>query len=435
MTLTRREFLMGCSSAIAALAGGRITGLVFASPDDTHATNEIFVHIFLRGGCDGLSLVAPVMDANYVANRGTLRVLDTGPNAGLTIGNTLNAMDFRLHPKASGMKELYDSNRLAIVHACGLTNGTRSHFDAMDFMERGTPTNKNTSTGWLTRHLQSSGNTGIFRSMAANAAIPASLLGSLNAVSIPNVATFKINGHYKYGPQQQAALNRLYTGGSVVHDTGAITLDAITAVQSKNPANPYVPDVEYPSESYVAGLTSSLKSVAQMIKLDMGLQIATVDFGGWDTHEAQNNFIANQIDGLSRALHAFYNDLSAYHSRLTVVVMSEFGRRLKANRSDGTDHGHGNVAFVLGNNVNGGRMYGNWPGLATEELDNRVDLAITTDYRTILSEIVVKRLGNPRLGIVFPGMGTYTPLGIIKGQDVPIDWSSKYNVFTPMIKK
>jgi len=192
-----------------------------------------------------------------------------------------------------------------------------------------------------------------------------------------------------------------------------------------------VPITTYPA----GGLSDSLKAIAQMIKLDVGLQVATLDFGGWDTHESQVPILGNQLDLLTRSLHAFYNDLVDYHSKLTIVVMSEFGRRLKANRSAGTDHGHGNLAMVLGGNVNGGRIFGRWPGLANAQLDHGVDLAITTDYRTILSEIVVRRLRNNRLGLVFPQISQYQPLGLVRGTDLTIDWTSGFRSYLPMARR
>lgn len=429
MAITRRNMLVGCSSAIAALAGGRIGGLVFASPDDP-VERDTLVVVFLRGGCDGLNLVAPTADPNYVTARGALAIPNTGASAGLPLRNGIAPVDFRLHPKGSALKELYDSNQLAIIHACGMTNGTRSHFDAMDFMERGTPDNRNTSTGWLTRHLESISAEGIMPAVAASSSLPGSLLGSFDAVATTNVSGFKLNGHYRYGSQQQTALRAFYNGANPLLSAGKTTLDAVDTIQSRLPRDtngnplPYVPenDAEYPSDYYVSGLSNSLKTVAQLIKMDIGLHIATVDFGGWDTHENQSGFFSNQVDGLARALGAFYNDLYRYHGRMTVLVMSEFGRRLKANRSSGTDHGYGNVAMVLGGNVNGGRMYGTWPGLAVEQLDHGVDLAITTDYRRILSEIVVRRLANASLSTVFPNMGAYRPLCVVNGSDMGISW-------------
>jgi uncharacterized protein (DUF1501 family) len=157
--------------------------------------------------------------------------------------------------------------------------------------------------------------------------------------------------------------------------------------------------------------------------MDVGLQIASVDYGGWDTHERQANIFNNLTEGLSKSLGAFYNDIASYHKRVTVLVMSEFGRRLKANKSGGTDHGHGNVMLVLGGNVNGGKMYGKWPGLSNGQLDNNVDLAVTTDYRTVLSEVVVRRLRNKKLGYIFPGFKEYKPLNFLQGDDLAIDFA------------
>lgn len=435
---SRRDFLIGCSTAIAAMAGGKIGGLVFAAPGDTTPRDTLVV-VFLRGGCDGLSLVAPTDDSYFQAARAGLWG-DSDPNHprfGGLLGNTLSGVPFRLHPKAAALKEIYDSGEMAIVHACGLNNGTRSHFDAMDYMERGTPNNKNTATGWMTRHLQSIDATGLLPAVAAGSTIPAALLGSADAAAMMGVKDFKINGHWKYGPQQQAILRNHYNGGTPLHQAGAETLDTVNAIKSKNPGT-YVPETDadhpYPGDDY-SGLTNAFKTVAQLIKMDVGLQMVTVDYGGWDTHDGQGYVFPGQVNTLSRALGAFYNDLSAYHGRLTVVVMSEFGRRLKANSNGGTDHGHGNVMLVLGGNVNGGRMFGRWPGLANMELDNGVDLAITTDYRTVLSEIVVRRLANPNLGQVFPQISAYSPLGIVRGSDLPIDYSSGDMTYLPFVRK
>ncbi len=432
MPLTRREFMVGCSAAIAGLAGGSIGGLVFAAPDES-TTRDILVFLFLRGGCDGLGIVSPLDSAEFNVARSGISFPSSGTGAGLSLGN-LSGEPFWLHPKAGALKEIYDNQKLAIIHACGLTNGTRSHFDAMDYMERGTPNNKHTSSGWLTRHLSSISATGTLPALAANTNMPASLLGSTQAIASNNLQNYKLSGYTKYAPQQETALRSWYAGSTPLQNAGLRTLQSIAAVQGSQPG-PYVPDVDYPSEAYVSGLSNSLKAVAQMIKLDLGLQVATIDFGGWDTHENQSTYLNNQIDGLSRTIAAFYNDLAAYHSRLTVVVMSEFGRRLKANKSAGTDHGHGNIAMVLGGNVNGGRLYGSWPGLLNNQLDNGVDLAITTDYRTILSEVVVRRLANPQLGIVFPELTTYNPLGIVGGTDLPIDFTGASKRYLPLVRR
>lgn len=438
MIFSRRTMLVGCSDAIAALAGGRLRDIVLGPETDT-TQRDMFVLVFLRGGCDGLSLVAPYADADYISNRPTLRINAPGnsANAALDLPNPLNRnVPFGLHPKAGALKELYDAQRLAIVHACGLTNGTRSHFDAMDYMERGTPDSLSTTTGWLTRHLESINASGYIPALAAASLPPTSLLNSADTIAMTNAGDVRLHGHWKYGPKHKAALRAFYAAGSALGQMGTTTLDTLDAVAAKN-LGTYTPDpgVEYPSEWYAHSFSESLKLVAQMIKADLNVQVATVDYGGWDTHEGQPYVFPNQIDALARGIGAFYNDVSRYHGRLTIVIMSEFGRRLRENRSGGTDHGHGNVMLVLGGNVNGGKIYGDWPGLAPNTLDHYVDLSITTDYRRVLSEILVRRLANGQLGRVFPNYRDYAPLGIVNGADVQIaDGQPKQRVYVPMAR-
>jgi uncharacterized protein (DUF1501 family) len=428
MDISRREFVVGCSAAIAAMTGGWVSNLAFAAPGDT-TRRDILVVVFLRGGCDGLSLVAPVNDADYVVARGDLRLRDGGTDAALPLGNPLPGGDFRLHPRAAPLKELYDAGRLAVVHACGLTSGTRSHFEAMDYMERGQPDGTGAGTGWLARHLLTTNPQGLLPALAASGNTPDSLLGTSSAVALTDANNFRLTGASNtYATQMQSALQSFYTGSTPLLRAGAATLSAIKAVNDSIPRGsngnplPYTPEAgaEYPTGAG-SGLGNALRTVARLVKMDVGLEMATVDFGGWDTHENQGNIFPNLIDGLSRALHAFFNDLLRYQDRLTVVVMSEFGRRLKANRSAGTDHGHGNLMLVLGGGIRGGKMYGRWPGLATEQLDNGVDLAITTDYRAVLAELLDARMANPATAEVFPGLGSYQPLGLAyaPGQEPP----------------
>jgi uncharacterized protein (DUF1501 family) len=410
------------------MTGGWVSNLAFAAPGDT-TRRDILVVLFLRGGCDGLSLVAPVDDSNYVVARGDLRLRDSGTDAALRLGNPLPGGDFRLHPRASALKELYDAGRLAVVHACGLTNGTRSHFEAMDYMERGQPDGNGVGTGWLARHLLSTNPQGLLPALASSGNTPESLIGTSSAVALTDVNNFRLRGNSNtYTPQMQSALQSFYNGTTPLLRAGATTLNAISAVSNAIPRDgsgnplPYNPEgnAQYPTAAGSA-LANALRTVARLVKMDVGLEMATVDFGGWDTHENQSNIFPNLIEGLARSLHAFFNDLVRYQDRLCVVVMSEFGRRLKANRSAGTDHGHGNLMLVLGGGVRGGKMYGNWPGLATEQLDNGVDLAITTDYRQVLAELLENRLANPATADVFPGLGSYQPLGLTyaPGQEPP----------------
>lgn len=421
--MKRREFIVGCSAAIAAMAGSRITGFSF-SPEG-NSTDDIFIYVFLRGGCDGLNLVGPVNDSFYYAERPLeLRLADSGDNAGLILKNSLTGIDFRFHPKAAELKELYDNNSLAIIHSAGLTNGTRSHFDAQDFIERGSPNDKNLSEGWFTRYLKSAAvGDSPFRSLALGAAMPASFLGSNTTVALNNLNDYKLHGD----PRISDLLRTFYKGDRLIDKVANNTLDSMRFLNSKVSSNTSTIDNAYLRKAgYLENnpFSRSLASLAQVIKLDVGLQVATVDYGGWDTHEHQPNVFANLTEGLSKSLGAFYNDVANQNKNITVLVMSEFGRRLKANKSGGTDHGHGNVMFVLGNKVNGGKMYGQWPGLSNEQLDNHVDLAVTTDYRTVLSEIVVRRLQNKKLGYIFPGLKEYKPLGFLQGNDLPVDFSA-----------
>jgi uncharacterized protein (DUF1501 family) len=412
--MNRRQFLnIGCTTALSGWANGLsafTTPSVFSSK-----SNEIFVLIFLRGGCDALHFVAPVSDKNYIdARSNDLRIHENGLQKGLALGNTLNNLDFHLHPKANVFKDLYDAKKLAIIHSVGLTNGTRSHFEAMDLIEKGIINDKNATNalarngateGWLTRLLQQLSPEGVMPAVATGGKLPLSFLNSKNAVSISKAKDFQLHND----PRMLGLLKQLYQGEGLMNQTALKTIETIRLLDKKLPRKDnevidYKPDnkAKYPTEDDSNELSQNLQALAQMIKMDVGVQVATVDFGGWDTHENQNYHFPRRVEALTRAIGAFYNDLSNYHNRLNILVMSEFGRRLKSNKSNGTDHGYGGTMFAIGNNVKGGKMYGKWNGLATEQLDNRVDLAVTTDYRTVLSEIVTKRLKINNLEAVFP---------------------------------
>lgn len=388
------------------------------------ANSPILVTVFLRGGCDGLNLVGPSADPIYITERRPeSRVERDSDNKGLPLPNTFSDSDFRFHFKAGKLKELYDTKNLAIVHACGLTNGTRSHFEAQDYMERGTPENKNTPSGWLTRMIEGYGSHSLtLPVVSVSNGMPASLLACNQAIAIPNVKRMQLHNdnHYKTGVENM--LKASYRGNSPVAANGTRVLELLDTLATKTvrdlsgKALDYTPaaGVNYPGDYYAKELSDSLKTLAQLIKMDIGLQFATADFGGWDTHIGQGGRFPNLVDGLSRSLGAFWDDMYAYHDRLTIVVMSEFGRRLKSNDSGGTDHGHGNAMLVMGGNVNGGNIYGKWPGLQNEHLDNQVDLAVTTDYRTVLSEIAEKSFSQSHANKIFPGFSPQKALGILK---------------------
>ena len=408
--LTRRQFLKGCSAGIAALWGARLTDVVFAAPE---SENDIFVLIFLRGGWDALNVVVPITgdDRGYYEK--------ARPGIKIVEKSLLELNDqFGLHPAMSPLHELYQDGTMGIVNAVGLNVDTRSHFDAMELIELGTPETKSTTTGWLTRHLQTAPNqnSGLLPSIAAPAQ-PTALLNYTPTVSLYNASDLSQwdNGLLT---EQQAALRQLYSGRSLLHQVGLRTLDAVQIVAplasedyDYSPSN----GAKYNDDE----LGDQLKTVAQMIKLEAGLQVATVDFGGWDTHEDQNygnsGYFTEMLESLAFGLANFYLDLEgAYTDRLSIVVMSEFGRRLMQNDANGTDHGHGSVMLALGNGVNGGKVYGQWPGLNNEQLYDHADLAITTDFRAVLSEVLEKRLGNSNIKTVFPGYSADSSLGIFK---------------------
>jgi uncharacterized protein (DUF1501 family) len=419
MRCSRRTFI---SSAIGAgMTAALWPKLVFAQDGTT--SGDLLVFIFIRGGWDALHVVAPVDDPNYQAARGTdTRVAENGSGKGLTLDNAFEGFDFRLHAKAAPLKELYDQGDLALIHACGVPNGTRSHFDAQSLIERGVSEDgsRRVSSGWLTRHLSCSGLNGILPVVSSTDTTPESLLGCANSCCISDIGSFAFAGHWKYAGEQQRILRRAYSGNfplSVAGTRTLSTLDYVSRHVKKDKEGNILPyEVEngatYPRDEQEA-LTNSLQTIARLARMDVGLKIGLVDYDGWDTHQGQNYVLPGLLDGLSRALNAFYTDLSDYKKRITVVVMSEFGRRFRQNESYGTDHGHGSLMMVLGGNINGGKMYGTWPGLANEQLDQGVDLKVTTDYRTVLAEVVSSRLRNPQTDLVFPGF-SFTPLGITR---------------------
>lgn len=422
MKSTRRGFLVGCSAAIAAMAGARINQVVFGSPEDT-INEDVLVIVFLRGGCDALNLIPPIGGADrgfYETARPELKVPISGE------GRALNLNDqFGLHPGAGALYDIFQDKKLAIVTAAGLQEDTRSHFDAMSYMELGTPGSKASSTGWLTRHFQTATNLPteiLMPAIAMGNLQPTSLRGYTKTTAMSSTSNFNLNiGPWRWRDESQEALRQLYnTGSSSLHLAGQETLDFVDVFEA-NDNGDYVPanGVVYPNTSF----GRRLETVAQMIKMNVGLRVANVDLGGWDTHDRQGDgstgYFNTRVSEFSDGLAAFYSDLSGcggtnYAQKTTIVVMSEFGRRLRENADGGTDHGHGGMMMVMGGNVNGG-MYGNWPGLENSELYDGADVEVTTDYRQVVSEILIRRLNNSNLDTIFPGYTDYSPMNIVNG--------------------
>ncbi len=422
--LNRRQFfaasgMAGVLGASKSLFPSWMPRLAFRSQESlaqssASGAGDVLIHIFLRGGMDGLSAVVPYGEGNnYYSVRPTIAVPEPGQQNGAV---DLNGF-FGLHPTLAALKEVYDDGVLAVVHATGCTDPTRSHFDAMAFIEAGTPGSKSTPTGWIGRHLQSAAwqNESPFRAVGMGAIVPQSLRGPVAPLSLRSIGDFHFKGRQDELLRQQQALASLYTVSAPSDRLGQQAKLVFETVDqlAKLDVNHYQPSggALYPDDEFGIGL----RQVAQLIKAEVGLEVACVDLGGWDTHEAQgtlNGQFNGLLTSLGKGLSALYADLGDHMQRVSVVVMSEFGRRAYENGSAGTDHGHGNAMLLMGGGINGGQVYGDWPTLAADRLDEG-DLAVTTDYRDVVAEIVRYRLNNPALDQVFPNHSV-KELGLVK---------------------
>jgi uncharacterized protein (DUF1501 family) len=312
---------------------------------------------------------------------------------------------FGLHPALAPLLPVWQASQLAIIHACGAPDESRSHFRAMELMERGVENEQGPASGWLGRHLATlnTGNHSPLRAIGLGVWVPRSLTGPAPVTALRSIADFHLGGDLKLAAQLRTMLSALYAGEQPLAAIGQETLAIADTLRQLDPRR-YRPTsgLVYPASE----LGLALQQVAMLVKAEVGLEVAALDLGGWDTHFTQGGsqgLMANLLSDLAQGLAAFYTDLVAYADHLTVVVMSEFGRRLAENGSFGTDHGHGGAMLLLGGHVMGGRVHGVWPGLADEQLVGPGDLAVTTDYRDVLGELCVKRLNNTQLATIFPG--------------------------------
>jgi uncharacterized protein (DUF1501 family) len=313
---------------------------------------------------------------------------------------------FGLHPAMSPFQPLWKQKHLAIVHAAGSPDPTRSHFDAQDFMESGTPGIKVTDDGWLNRALHDlAPDKSAFRAIALGPSLPRILSGKEPAVAVNNLNDFSVGGKNPNATPISNTFEAMYDHSvdTVLHGTGQETFDAVKTLKAADPAH-YAPaaNANYPKGRFA----DSLKQLAQLIKANLGVQVAFADIGGWDHHVNEGSTqgqIANVLGDFSQSIAAFWTDLGGLGEDTVVVTMSEFGRTARENGNRGTDHGHANVMFVLGGPVRGGKVYGRWPGLDQSQLYDGRDLAVTTDFRLVLSEVVSQYLGNKDLRTVFPG--------------------------------
>jgi len=402
MSITRRIFLRNGALAVVGTTAlpSFLTRAAFGAADPG-IRNKRLVVLFQRGAADGLNIVVPHGEAGYYAMRPTINI----PKKSVL---DLDGF-FGLHPAMASFQPLWQQKHLAIVHATGSPDPTRSHFDAQDFMESGTPGIKVTDDGWLNRALRNlpAGRTqdnSAFRAIALGPSLPRILSGKEPAVAVNNVNDFSVGGKNPNAAPMSNTFEAMYDHSvdTVLHGTGQETFDAVKTLKAADPAH-YSPaaNANYPKGRF----GDSLKQLAQLIKANLGVQVAFADIGGWDHHVNEGSTqgqIANVLGDFSQSISAFWTDLGDLGEDTVVVTMSEFGRTARENGNRGTDHGHANVMFVLGGPVKGGKVYGRWPGLDQSQLYEGRDLAVTTDFRLVLSEVVSRHLGNKDLKTVFP---------------------------------
>jgi uncharacterized protein (DUF1501 family) len=398
MSITRRVFLRNSGLAVVGTAAipSFLTRAAFGAVSET--PNKRLVVIFQRGAADGLNIVVPHAEPAYYAMRPSINI----PRSSVI---DLDGF-FGLHPSLAPFQPLWNQRHLAIVHAAGSPDPSRSHFDAQDFMESGTPGVKATDDGWLNRclhDLPTPADKSAFRAIALGPSLPRILSGKEPALAVNNVNDFGVGGRGANASASTFEAMYAQSVDSVLHGTGRETFDAVKMLKSANPSQ-YKPaaGADYPKGRF----GDSLKQLAQLIKANIGVQVAFADIGGWDHHVNEGSTqgqIANVLGEFSQSLAAFWTDLGDLREDTVVVTMSEFGRTARENGNRGTDHGHANVMFVMGGPVKGGKVYGRWPGLDQSQLYEGRDLALTTDFRQVLGEAVYSHLGNRALDEVFPG--------------------------------
>jgi len=456
--IDRRDFLKGCCVSATALGVGSNARAWIAPPlEPAAATGDTLVVVFLRGAMDGLSFLPPGANSPYRGDYEALRPSLRIPTAGTGAALALNGTQWALHPRASGLRDLYNAGHAAFVVAAGQKKPdpvVRSHFEAQANLEFGVGGGSGNGVGWLTRHLVSGG-------LPASVPLPAvsmgsitaySLLGSSDAITMGSGSDFRLDTFHWSWQNDDAAhglvggvsrMNDLWNSRStLLESAGMDTLQSLALLRPIDfePYNAtshpdgyqpsggadYDPDPNHRNGAF----GTQLRNVAQLIKRNVGLRAVTIDLGNWDTHVGQGNpansydWFGNQMQILSSGLSAFHTDLSSdaagdYMRKVSVVVVSEFGRRVQENDTGGTDHGYGNVITVLGGSVNGGSVYGNFPGLGSGQLYENFDVDVTTDYRQVISEALIRRMGNPNIYYAFPGYSGYAPLGIFQGSDLP----------------
>ena len=424
---TRRIFLRDSAMVLAGV--GTVPFWLGRAAANTQSKRKILIAIFQRGAADGLNMVIPFSEKRYYELRPSIGI--PAPVGG--IGQPALDLDgkFGLHPQLQPLKDLWDKKMLAIVEATGSPDPSRSHFDAQDYMESGTPGLKR--DGWLNRALPPAvPGTSPLRAISMGAALPRTLRGDQSAIAVADVAKFKAGG------DTAAVLESMYAASPDKQLAGA-GKDAFAAMKilstlepdRRGPVNGFIavnggggvggagtigppPGLIGPNGYQQGGeLGRSLQQIARLIKADAGVEAAFAEVGGWDHHQNEPNQLSNMNRQFAASLSAFCNDMGDRMEDIVLVTMSEFGRTAAENGDSGTDHGHGSVMFVLGGPVKGGKVYGKWPGLEKEQLYEGRDLAVTTDFRAVLSELLASHLGTQNLAQVFPGFTMGGKLGLV----------------------
>lgn len=409
--MNRRFFLTSSGIALASL------GVTLSTPSFlervvagqtlnsiTGGKRKTLIAIFQRGAVDGLNMVVPHGEKNYYELRPSIAI----PKPEVNNSDASIDLDgfFGLHPSMSSFKPLWDSKRLAIVHAVGSPDNTRSHFDAQDYMESATPGVKSTTDGWLNRYLLSKKDPdkSPFRAVAVTQTMPRVLQGRAPALAMANLTDFNIRAGQS-SASIQGGFEALYARemNDSLAGMGRETFEAVNYLKKANPGQ-HKPEngAQYPRTPF----GNALLQIAQLIKAGVGLEVAFTDIGGWDTHVNEGNArgqLGNLLQQFSSAIAALHTDLGQRMDDVVVLTMSEFGRTARENGNRGTDHGHANAMFIIGNSVRGGKVYGQWPGLKSDQLYEGRDLALTTDFRDVFGEIAKNHLGNGNLRTIFPG--------------------------------
>jgi uncharacterized protein (DUF1501 family) len=391
MASNRRIFLKNSALAMVGMGAAPLwLQRTMYGSETSGRRKKILVAIFQRGAADGLNIVVPHGEKRYYELRPTIGIAQ----------NSVIDLDgmFGFNPALSPLKPLWDEGHLAVIHAAGSPDPTRSHFDAQDYMESGTPGLKAVEGGWMNRALPvAEGKQSPVRAIALGSTLPRSLRGINDAVAIESLRSFQVRD-----ANAAKIFESLYlaTDDQVLNGTGKETFEAVSILK-KVQSSPYTPanGANYPGGRF----GDSLRQIAQLIKADVGVEVAFADYGGWDHHVQEMNALPNMLRDFGGSLAAFWNDLGDLRDDVVVVTMSEFGRTAKENGTRGTDHGHANVMFVMGGPVKGGKVYGKWPGLSDHELYEKRDLAVTTDFRAVLGEVVSNHIGNKSIPKVFPG--------------------------------